>query len=206
MDYIVGSDECGYGAVAGPLIVCAVAVPEGWRKPEGLRDSKKLSSKRISELASSLEKDPDLHYCIRYGLVCEIDTEGVGRVLPDAHTVALQTAMGMVMEGRDAISRVVVDGNFKIRIMGWKKPFAEHIIKADDTIPAVMAASVIAKNRRDSYMRYLAEEYPGWMLEKHKGYLSPAHIQILGKRGPVKGLHRMSYEPCKTLYKQRNIH
>ena len=206
MDYIIGSDECGYGAVAGPFTVCAVAVPEGWKKPEGLRDSKKLSSKRIIELATNLESDPELRYCIRYGLVGDIDIEGVGKILLDAHTLALQTAIGMVKEERGSASRVVVDGNLRVRIMGWRKPFAEHVIRADDTIPAVMAASVIAKNRRDSYMRHLAEEYPGWMLEKHKGYLSPAHIQILNKRGPVKGLHRMSYEPCKTLYKQRNTH
>jgi len=179
---IIGIDEVGYGCWAGPVFVCGVAAEDDWAPP-GLRDSKKLSKKRIVEVSESLRRV--VPYLVVDGDVEHIDKYGIGAVL---RTLQKLVAESLLEEFPGA--RVVVDGN--IAIPGI--PDCEAIPKADDTVPAVSAASIIAKDARDAKMRELAKEYPGYGFEKHVGYGTQQHAQALDRLG-VCPIHRKSYKP-----------
>lgn len=179
----VGIDEVGRGCWAGPLVAGAVIL----REPiAGLKDSKKLSKKQRENLAAIVEKEA---LVIGLGWVWpeEIDRDGL--------TVSVRRAMELALKQIEIpYDEIIVDGNINY--------LAEHagssaLIKADDLVPAVSAASIMAKVARDTYMETeAAQEYPFYGFEKHVGYGTKAHIEALGLYGPTK-LHRMSYKPLQ---------
>jgi ribonuclease HII len=180
MKYIIGADEVGYGALAGPLVTCAVAVSEDWPAPAGLRDSKKMSPAMRESV-----------YQLLYGLPMYIsastseiiDTLGVGKMLIAAHTQTIRE-----MQQRFPNATVILDGNMRLPDL----PHVHCVPKADSKYPAVMAAACIAKVNRDRLMLEYAKQYPGYAFEENMGYNSPAHLEGLRKLGRCR-IHRLSY-------------
>jgi ribonuclease HII len=190
---IIGCDEVGYGCLAGPLVVCGVAAPEGWNL-EGLNDSKKLSDKQRHEMLLKLMKLPETdkiiwHIAVRSNT--EIDFAGV--------VVALKSAYVEVFHALYELkSSIIVDGNLKFDKLGVDAYNIQSIVKADTKIPTVMAASIIAKTFRDDRMKTLHFKYPHYNWIKNVGYGTPDHLQAINQYGPCE-LHRYSYAPMKNM-------
>lgn len=180
--HIIGADEVGYGAWAGPLLVCAAIVPRDWKPPQGLNDSKKLKPAMREELFSIMRNR--VPYVCRMVMPEDIDREGVIVGLRRCFLGALEEA-----KEKYPSSLIVVDGLVKIPF----QPYL-HFPRADGEVPAVMAASVIAKVIRDLYMQKLAEKYPGYGFGDHMGYGTPQHKAAIDKKG-LCPMHRRSYVP-----------
>ena len=183
---IVASDEAGYGAWAGPLVVAAVAAPRDWVPPAGLTDSKKLTEARREALYTLLSIDKSITRWIVSVYPQIIDGAGVYKANL-AHHLSVHGYFQRTYT--DALH--VADGNL---------PLGDAIVslpKADALVPAVSAASILAKVTRDRLMRDLGKEYPGYGFEHHMGYGVPAHEEALQKLGPCP-IHRMSYAPVKA--------
>lgn len=182
---VAGVDEVGRGPLAGPVVAAAVIL-DPLRPIEGLMDSKKLSVKRREEL-SAIIKQQALAWSIGRAEVEEIDRINILQ----ASLLAMQRAVeSLATQPQMAL----VDGN---KLPDLKCP-AEAIIKGDSLVPAISAASIIAKVARDKEMLELDEQYPGYGLAKHKGYPTKVHLQALKELG-VSPIHRVSYRPVKEL-------
>lgn len=179
---IVGIDEVGRGCMAGPLVAAAVVLE---RPIRGLKDSKKLTRAQ-REVFDAKIRAKALAY-------------GVGWVMPDElDAVGLTQAVRLAMErALEAISipyeRVIIDGNYNFLKHHEK---TETLIKADDLVPAVSAASIIAKVARDNWMIAASETYPGYGFESHVGYCTAAHRAAVEALG-VSDIHRMTFAPVR---------
>ena len=187
--YLIGVDECGTGAWAGPFVVCAAAVPLDWLPPPSLRDSKRYKAPKGSlvaperEIACSLVlRDPRVLFTILQVTPADIDRFGQGV----KHREAMQKAAELLLE-RLPGSDVIFDGTV------CPLPSAQAIPKADDTYPAVMAASVIGKTFRDRKMITYAEQYPLWGFDVHKGYGTAEHQKQIALHG-LSQIHRRSIQ------------
>ena len=187
---IVGIDEVGRGCWAGPLVAGAVIL----RKPiAGLKDSKKLSKTERERLGKIIHEEA-LAVGLGWVWPADIDASGITTAVKTAMTEALQMI-------RIDYDEVIIDGNINY-LSGILGPSCRAeitaVIKADDTVPAVSAASIVAKVARDNYMAEMAETYPGYGFEAHVGYGTAAHIAALQTLG-VSGIHRLSYKPIRAL-------
>jgi ribonuclease HII len=173
MHKICGIDEAGRGPLAGELVVSGVVL-EG--EVKGLMDSKKLSAKRREELYEQIIKNSKYHIVIISAE--DIDTLGMSKCLHNALVEIQQNLSGY---------RYIFDGNSKFGVEG-----IETLIKADDKIPEVSAASILAKVTRDRLMIEYAKSYPEYGFDRHKGYATKAHYEALHKhnRCPI---HRKSF-------------
>lgn len=186
--YIVGVDECGTGALAGPFVVCALGVPNNWEPPSGVRDSKAFSTEegRVA-VCHRILHDPSVIFYIDAPMPWEIDAAGLGV----RHRESFAHAAKMVLQrvgGRD----VVFDGNMS------PLPFGRCEPKADATYPCVAAASIVGKVFRDKWMAQLDKSVPGYAWSSNRGYRSEEHEEGLRKLG-VSVWHRRSYAPIKKL-------
>ena len=180
---LAGVDEVGRGPLAGPVVAAAVILDPD-RPIEGLMDSKKLSESR-RQVLSNVIKERALCWSLGRAEVEEIDDINILQ----ASLLAMQRAVaGLLIKP----TRVLVDGN---KLPKLSCP-AEAIIKGDSKIPAISAASIIAKVARDAEMLELDAQYPGYGLAKHKGYPTRLHIQALSELG-VSPIHRISYKPVR---------
>lgn len=182
--YIVGSDEVGSGACAGILVVCAVKAHRLWNL-NGLNDSKKLSEKKRLELEQKLYQEFHIGR-IKYSLLeispSKVDEMGLGVALKFAHQCVVNN-----LEGPNTTA--IVDGKLKIEA---KYPI-QNMIKADSTVPTVMAASILAKTHRDKVMRKMHEKYPMYGWDKNVGYVVAQHKEAIKQHG-LSPLHRKSYK------------
>jgi ribonuclease HII len=185
--YVIGADEVGFGSWAGPLCVCAVAVPISWRGPAGLNDSKKVRPAKREELYWVLRERVS-GYELALAQASEIDEGGVVAALKRCYVDCVSK-----VKARFPDSIVVVDGEVRV-------PGVEHFNfpKADSIVPAAMAASILAKVHRDRLMVELGQQYPGYGFGKHAGYGVPEHQKALAEKGPTP-IHRMSYLPLQKL-------
>jgi ribonuclease HII len=186
--YIVGADECGWGAWAGPIVVCAAVVPVNWTPPTGLNDSKKIRKSEHERLFYIL-KDTISYQC-EMAQPDEIDRDGPVLALKRCYRVVVRKLLESFPE-----ALVILDGEVNIRADG-----IQHLSfpRADGEVPAVMAASVLGKYTHDRYMLKLAEEYPGYGFAKHVGYGTPEHRAAIEKKGMCSA-HRRSYVPMGKL-------
>jgi ribonuclease HII len=185
---IIGCDECGTGALAGPLFVCGVRAPEGWSL-EGLNDSKKLSPKKRAVMCDKLEKlisDNEITWALAGRSNIIIDQLGMAAALKDAYVEVFHQLY-------QPDSLIIVDGNLKFDNLGVDAYNLQSLIKADTKVPQVMAASILAKVYRDSKMKLLHKDYSMYDWENNVGYLTPIHIEAIKKYG-LSPLHRKSYK------------
>jgi ribonuclease HII len=191
MKIIIGCDEVGTGVLAGPLFVCGVRAPEGWSL-EGLKDSKKLTSKKRAIMADKLEKlisNNEITWALAGRPNTTIDQLGMAAALKDAYVEVFHQ-----LHQPDSI--IIVDGKLKFDNLGVDAYHLESIVKADNKVPQVMAASILAKVYRDGKMKLLHKDYPMYGWESNVGYGAASHLKALDQYGPCP-LHRFSYYPIK---------
>lgn len=176
---ICGIDEAGRGPLAGPVCAAAVILPEGLEIP-GLNDSKKLTDKKRRELFPIIEEQA-LAYGIGWASQEEIDDINILQ----ATFLAMSRAVEQLNIRPDL---ALVDGN---RAPTLDLP-VETVVKGDSLSASIAAASVLAKVSRDDVMLRMAEEYPGYGFEVHKGYGTKAHYEALRTFGPS-SIHRRTF-------------
>lgn len=184
-ELVCGVDEAGRGPLAGPVFAAAVIL-DPLRLIAGLRDSKKLSDARRRHLAAEI-REKALAWSVASCSVAEIDTLNI-----------LQATMLAMRRAVEALavapSRVLVDGN---RCPVLAIP-VEAIIKGDDKVAAISAASILAKTARDDVLLQLHAQYPQYGFDRHKGYPTALHLKRLQQYG-VSPAHRTSYAPVRAL-------
>ena len=182
---IAGVDEAGRGPLAGPVIAGAVILDPG--KPiEGLRDSKRLSASRRDELFDQI-RERALAWAVGRADVEEIDRINILQ----ATMLAMSRAVEALQPYAD---HALIDGNRCPDLSCT----SQAIIKGDSKVPAISAASIMAKVTRDREMLDLDMRYPGYGLTQHKGYPSKAHIEALENLA-VTPVHRRSYAPVRRI-------
>ena len=176
---VCGVDEAGRGPLAGPVVAAAVILPLHAEIP-GLNDSKKLSDKRRRELFPVI-KEQAVAYGIGVATHEEIDSINILQ----ATYLAMERALAQLNEKPDL---ALIDGN---RAKDFGLP-VRTVVKGDSLSASIAAASVLAKVTRDDMMLELAETYPGYDFEIHKGYGTKAHYAALTKLG-ASPIHRMTF-------------
>ncbi len=184
-ELICGVDEAGRGPLAGPVTAAAVILDPA-RPIEGLRDSKKLSEAQRDALAIQI-KERALAWSIAQCSEQEIDSLNILQ--------ATMLAMRRAVEGLSVQPTLaLIDGN-RCPVMAVR---SEAIVKGDDKVPAISAASILAKTARDHLLAQLHVQYPQYALDQHKGYPTALHLARLKEFG-VSPIHRRSYAPVKAL-------
>ncbi len=180
---IAGMDEVGRGSWAGPVVAAAVILPERLRLP-GLKDSKLLTRKQRERLFDKITQ----HCPFGLGVASaqEVDQFGLIR----ATESAFQRAIDALPVAPDFLE---VDGRDQFR---FKIPH-RSIVRGDQKVRAISAASVIAKVTRDRMMAEAAKEFPHYAFELHVGYGTQRHQKALQEHGPC-SLHRLSYRPVRA--------
>ena len=185
-----GIDEAGRGCLAGPVVAAAVILPPDADLP-GLADSKVLSAPQRAGLAARIGM-----VAVGWGLgvvwPAEIDRTDILRATFKAMSRAVATL-------RNRPSRLLVDGKFPVpeamlrEALGGAVPAQRAIVDGDALVPAISAASIIAKTFRDNLMEKLDIRYPGYDFAKHKGYGTREHLEALRRLGPCR-MHRMTFK------------
>ena len=169
--WIAGIDEAGRGPLAGPVCAAAVILPEGVQIP-GLTDSKKLTDKRRRELVPII-KETAIAYGIAFASEKEIDEINILQ----ATFLAMERAVEQLSVKPDYL---LIDGN-RHKEMGIP---VQTVVKGDSLSASIAAASVLAKVTRDDVMLEMAQQYPQYQFDVHKGYGTKAHYQALRDHGP----------------------
>lgn len=180
---IVGVDEAGRGPLAGPVVAAAAKLKKYDVKLEKINDSKKLSEKSREELFDIIKEN--FYIGVGIATVEEIDDVNI----LNATFLSMRRALSQIEE-EVSFEKVLVDGNHKIReYSGEQVP----VVKGDSKSLSIAAASIIAKVTRDRMMVEVAKKYPEYTFEKHKGYGTKAHREIIVANGPIDGVHRKSF-------------
>lgn len=182
---IAGVDEVGRGPLAGDVVTAAVILDPD-NPVEGLRDSKKLTESRREELAVQI-REKALAWAVARASVDEIDELNILQ----ASLLAMKRAVEAL---QPQPGYVLVDGN---RLPQWQYR-SEPVVKGDDRVPAIAAASILAKVQRDGELVALEQQYPGYGFAAHKGYPTAAHLEALKSLG-VTPVHRRSYAPVRKI-------
>lgn len=187
IEVICGVDEAGRGPLAGPVCAAAVILPKNL-EISGLNDSKKLSDKRRRELFPVIKEQ-----AIAYGIAM-VDHQQIDEInILQATYLAMKLAIERLAVKPDL---ALVDGN---RSSDFGVP-VETVVHGDSLSASIAAASVLAKVTRDDYMLQMAQEYPGYGFEIHKGYGTKAHYEALTNMG-ASPIHRMTF--LKKFYGQK---
>lgn len=182
---IAGVDEVGRGCLAGPVVAAAVILDPN-RPIKGLRDSKKLSAKKRDELAEEI-KEKALAWS-----VAAMGPEVIDKInILQATLEAMKAAVEKLPVEPDFVQ---VDGN---KLPKWKW-LSEAVVKGDDKVEWISAASIIAKTTRDAYMDKIAELYPQYGFEHHVGYGTAEHLKALKAYGPTP-IHRKTFAPVREV-------
>lgn len=184
---VCGVDEAGRGPLAGPVYAAAVILPEN-HIIEGVNDSKKLSEKKREALFDRIISEA-LDYSIAFATAQEIDEMNI----LEATFLAMKRAVEGLKVKPDF---AMIDGNRKPHL----DISMETIVKGDAKSASIAAASILAKVSRDRYMLEMAEKYPQYQFEKHKGYGTKLHYEMLDKFGPSE-IHRQTF--LRTWYAKR---
>ena len=180
---VCGCDEAGAGPLAGPVYAAAVILPFGVEIP-GLNDSKKLTEKKREALFPIIQE-----MAIAWA-VARIEAEEIDRTdILSARMKAMQMAIDTLEKKADF---ALIDGNRdKGRSAAITTPHT-CVIKGDSLSASIAAASILAKVSRDRWMMAAAKEYPQYCFEKHKGYGTKLHYELLREHGPSP-IHRRSF-------------
>lgn len=179
-EIICGVDEAGRGPLAGPVYAAAVILPKG-HVVEGVNDSKKLSEKKREIL---FDKIIDECVCYSVGTASEKEIDKINILQ------ATYLAMKRAVDGLEIVPQLaLIDGN---KIPPLTASDARAIVKGDAKSASIACASIIAKVSRDRYMLEMAEKYPEYQFEKHKGYGTKLHYEMIDKYG-ICEIHRKSF-------------
>lgn len=183
---IAGIDEVGRGPLAGPVVACAVILPQDF-PVLGIKDSKKLSHQQRVQLVSEIEK-----YALAIGY-------GIRRAEEIDRMNILQATKSAMLEALSQLK--ILPDLILVDAEHLDTPIAQkNLIKGDDSSYSIACASILAKEKRDDLMKTYAEIYPEFGFEKHAGYGTKTHLQVLKEYGPTP-LHRKSFAPVKRLLK-----
>ena len=189
---VAGADEAGRGPLAGPVVASCVVLPDDFPL-DLLNDSKKLDEKRRLEAECVIKEK-----AIAYSVVA-ISNDDIDKMnILNASLTAMRTAFYNIKD-KTHIDILLVDGN---KCPEMDEP-VEAIVKGDSKIPAIMAASILAKNERDRIMVEYDSIYPGYDFKKHKGYPTKAHYEAIKKLGPCP-IHRVSFKLYKEEDRKKN--
>ena len=188
---LCGVDEAGRGPLAGPVMAAAVMLdPE--RPIPGLRDSKKLSAPKREQLAAAIRLNAAA-WCVAEASVAEIDQLNILQ----ATMLAMQRAVAGLARAPDD---VWVDGN-RCPSWSWR---SQAVVKGDDKVAAIAAASILAKTARDQFMQQLHAEFPVYGFAQHMGYGTAVHLAALKTHGACP-YHRRSFGPVKLALDQASL-
>ncbi|SVE16788.1 uncharacterized protein METZ01_LOCUS469642, partial [marine metagenome] len=177
---IVGVDEAGRGPLAGPVVAAAVSLASGWQL-EGLDDSKKLSSQRRERFFTIIKEQ-----ALGYGIgIVDVKTIEEINIL-QASLLAMKYAVEALPEKPNLL---LIDGNKSIEHEAeqWT------VVKGDSLSQSVAAASILAKVTRDKLMKQYHEQFPLYAFDKHKGYGTRLHRDLIKKHGPC-SIHRRTFK------------
>ena len=183
---LCGVDEAGRGPLAGAVFAAAVVLDPRRPRINNLHDSKLLDAGTREKLSGRI-KERALAWAFASANVQEIDTINILR----ASLLAMKRAVESLGMQPD---EVCVDGNMLPPIEGR----CRAIVKGDQLVAAISAASILAKVARDAEMTALDAHYPGYGFASHKGYSTPEHLAALRQLGPCE-IHRRSFEPVHVL-------
>jgi ribonuclease HII len=186
---LAGVDEAGRGPLAGPVIAAAVILDPA-QPVEGLRDSKRLCPARRESLALQIRARA-LAVSIGEASCQEIDAINILQ----ATLLAMRRALAALARRP---THIMIDGNKAPQLADlYADCVVETVIGGDDLIPAISAASIIAKTYRDALMASLDGQFPGYGLARHQGYATAAHLEALKRLGPS-AIHRRSFAPVRS--------
>ena len=189
---VVGIDEAGRGPLAGPVSAGAVLINSKDQVVEGVRDSKKMSEKQRERVFEEI-KEKSTAWGVGLASNAEIDKFGIQKAV----RIAMERALNEVKKKVKKVDYLIVDGKNVSKIFGYKM---DRITKGDMYHYSISAASVLAKVTRDRIMREMNIKYPQYGFEKHVGYGTKLHIEMLKKYGPCE-IHRKSFKPVGELIK-----
>ncbi|HTY40030.1 MAG TPA: ribonuclease HII [Candidatus Paceibacterota bacterium] len=192
--YVIGIDEVGRGPLAGPVVVCAVMIDSKLRIRNcglgKLKDSKQLTAGQRERWAKYLRRRPDVKFALARISPARIDRLNISRAANLAAWRAYERLVGRLPSVR---YRTKLDGGLFLKNREMSRFLeARTIVKGDEKVPAIAAASIIAKVARDQYMVKLARQYPGYGFEVHKGYGTLAHRRAIKRLGPSP-VHRRTF-------------
>ncbi|MFJ3447760.1 ribonuclease HII [Pseudomonas sichuanensis] len=191
-DLVAGVDEVGRGPLCGAVVTAAVIL-DPQRPILGLNDSKKLTEAKREALFDEI-CEKALSFCIARAEVEEIDRLNILQ--------ATMLAMQRAVEGLHVTPKLaLIDGN---RCPKLSVP-AAPVVKGDSQVPAIAAASILAKVTRDREMSAFELLYPGYGISGHKGYPTPVHLEALARLGPTP-IHRRSFAPVRAAWEAREGH
>lgn len=192
VSFIVGVDEAGRGPLCGPVVAACCILPKGY-KNEHINDSKKLSEKK-REIAYKEIIENALDYGI--GIV---DAKRIDEInIYEATKEAMHIAISKLKISYDLILTDAMKlQNEKVEVI--------PLIKGDAKCECIAAASIIAKVTRDNILEEYDKKYPQYGFKSHKGYGTKKHIEAIKQYGIIKDFHRESYEPIKSLIKNKQI-
>lgn len=183
----LGVDEVGRGPLIGDVVAAAVILPENCQLP--LRDSKKLTASKRESLAQQIEEQA-ISFAIGKASPQEIDELNILH----ATMLAMQRAVEKVVRQKHPIDVVYVDGNRCPKI----SQTCQSVVKGDDKVAEISAASILAKVYRDHQMAELHQQFPQYGFNEHKGYPTAKHLAALKEFGMIHG-YRKSFKPIKQL-------
>ena len=187
---IVGVDEAGRGPLCGPVVAAACILPKGYHN-EHINDSKKLTEKKREIAYQEIIND-----ALAYG-VGIVDAKRIDEInIYQATKEAMSKAINQINISYDLILTDAMKlENQKVEVV--------PIIKGDAKAESIAAASIIAKVTRDHMLEEMDKKYPQYGFISHKGYGTKKHIEAIKKFGIIKGFHRESYEPIKSMIKEK---
>jgi ribonuclease HII len=214
--YIIGIDEVGRGALAGPVVIAAAALAHGYNIPISqyrilpLRDSKKLSPKQREIWFEYFKRCPDISYAVAFVYPRQIEKRNISGAANLAALRAYKRLVSSPAKGRlggvyekktpsfspfaggGRSHQIFLDGGLFLGSRAAQPTYAKTIVKADEKIPAVAIASIIAKVVRDRAMVRLAKRYPRYGFQIHKGYGTLIHRRAIKKHG-LCAIHRKTF-------------
>ena len=187
---IVGVDEAGRGPLCGPVVAAACILPKGYHN-EHINDSKKLTEKKREIAYQEIIND-----ALAYG-VGIVDAKRIDEInIYQATKEAMCKAINQINISYDLILTDAMKlENQKVEVV--------PIIKGDAKAESIAAASIIAKVTRDHMLEEMDKKYPQYGFISHKGYGTKKHIEAIKKFGIIKGFHRETYEPIKSMIKEK---
>lgn len=189
---LCGVDEAGRGPLAGCVFAAAVILDPA-RPVEGLADSKVLAAARRDDLAVAIRGNA-LAWAVAFATPGEIDEINILQ----ASLLAMSRAIaGLAVDPEE----VAVDG---LHVPRGVAVACRAIVKGDRLVPAISAASILAKTARDAQMVEMESRHPGYGFARHKGYPTPEHLEALSRLGPCE-IHRRSFAPVRLAIAQRML-